>query len=556
MSLTKFYSSASKFLAIVLVLLCGLLSAYADTTIRCETFDFIENDYNMPRVSSASDDYLDDNTSFSQGGINVILNRRIVSGWQLTERGLQVDYHKGNTMKLIAGGRKITSVHLYWRFGNVSASLNGEGMLTYIGKEIEFSPNNTETLIEFKVSSVDCLLRMDVSYEEQINELQDPELRFEKSEYEAILEGYFETPKLHKLTDAPALYKSSNPEVAIVDEKTGKVELRSLGKTIISAHCDGTQVYKSGYAEYELNVIGQCISISDVYSQTPGTKCVISFPLQVEYVNGNRTYVRADNDVALIRNCNIDYQKGDIIPYGWIGRYELNHGVPEIVSSSEMRASEKNVDVSFEEVDFVDDSMLNEIVILRSVYFEDSTPAGEQKDFFTGMCGNIMYTFINEFSDVPSVGAGYYDVLLAVSIYDNHLRLFPIDYIQCVSSSPIIKGDDEFLVSTQVTISAGNMAEIYYAIEGNDGISDYQLYTTPLYLTESANIFAYSIEPGKKASEVVSAKFIRKNSGINDVYSEDADAILCFDLFGLKVNNPSSGVCIKVYNGKVVKVLY
>ena len=63
------------------------------------------------------------------------------------------------------------------------------------------------------------------------------------------------SPELTKETDGDITYTSSNPEVATVDTKSGKVTGVSAGTAIITATSEETVAYQEGAASYSLTVI-------------------------------------------------------------------------------------------------------------------------------------------------------------------------------------------------------------------------------------------------------------------------------------------------------------
>ncbi len=90
---------------------------------------------------------------------------------------------------------------------------------------------------------------------EEVIILKDAGLAFPEAEYEVELGKEFTAPALSKLTDAEAVYTSSNEEVATVDEATGEVTLLATGTTVITATTEATEEYKAGMASYTLTIV-------------------------------------------------------------------------------------------------------------------------------------------------------------------------------------------------------------------------------------------------------------------------------------------------------------
>ena len=84
--------------------------------------------------------------------------------------------------------------------------------------------------------------------------LEDNDLAFSKISATATMGQPFTEPTLTNPHSFAVTYSSSKPEVAKVDEKTGKVTLVSIGKTTITASYAGNATYKAGDVSYMLTV--------------------------------------------------------------------------------------------------------------------------------------------------------------------------------------------------------------------------------------------------------------------------------------------------------------
>lgn len=80
-------------------------------------------------------------------------------------------------------------------------------------------------------------------------------LSFPEEGYTTHIDDTFTAPELTKATTAPAVYTSSNEEVATVDAATGAVTLIAGGTTVITATCAPNDEYYGGTASYTLTVL-------------------------------------------------------------------------------------------------------------------------------------------------------------------------------------------------------------------------------------------------------------------------------------------------------------
>ena len=73
-------------------------------------------------------------------------------------------------------------------------------------------------------------------------------------------------------------------------------------------------------------------------------------------------------------------------------------------------------------------------------------------------------------------------------------------------SSPTISGADEFIESTEVTISAEDGLKVYYTLDGTDPTNASTEYTAPFELTATTTVKAVAYD-GEKASDIISKTF-------------------------------------------------
>lgn len=398
--------------------------------------------------------------------------------------------------------------------------------------------------------------KVTITYSEAASDKEHAGLQFPESSYTAILGQAFTAPTLTKATNAAVSYTSSNPEVAAVNATTGEVTLVAAGTTTIKAEAPENDTYTAGSAQYTLTVVKGYNTLAE-YLAACGNKNdegYINCPLTVTFTNGANTYVIDDaGTAALIFKYDLGYEVGNIIPAGWAAKTDVYYGLVELVPVGTMPASTENSGVTYNEVTSIDDTMMNQIVVLKNVNFAAETPATAAS--FTGTVGETEYTFYNKFT-IASTAAGIYDVKVAVSTR-NGLQLYPIEYQQAVSEVPVISAsdlneDNEFASTSTVTITAAEGATIYYRTNTE---ADFQVYNAAFTINATTSIYAYAVEEGKQQSREVSVTYYYNPSlGIDGIEVENG-AAQYYNMQGVRVANPENGMYIRVQNGKAQKVI-
>lgn len=427
------------------------------------TFNFVPASdattvYGYPVESGNSQNYITTPASMTEGNATITLDKTSGSGFRFWSDGLRI-YKTGSgycSMAINIPGATVTDIEMTTKNGDysavyVAATAGTDGTeATKADKVYNWSGSIENPVITITTAKNSALQSIKITYTTGGTELLPAGLVFSEKNVNAILGQPFAAPTLTKATDATVAYSSSNPEVATVNATTGAVTLVAAGTTTITASCAATSVYNAGSDSYTLNVMGSYNSIADFYTLSKGGKGVINFPLTITYQNGVNTYVTDGTGYSLIYGSIGTYEVGTIIPAGWVGELDIFNNLPEIKPVGDMTEPTENEEFTPRAVTAIDESMLNEIVILSGVTFAEETPA--DKSNFTGAIGDEEFTFRNNF-EIESVAAGTYDVKCAVAIFKTTLQLYPISY-----NEPVVDGISE--------IETSNGAAVYYNMQG------------------------------------------------------------------------------------------
>lgn len=542
-----------KFLLSLATLALAATTAMADEV----TFDFATNDYGLTRQSENNAPYIASGTQVTSGDISITLNKAKGNGWRLWSDGLRVYKNSDASMVISANGGNITNVEATFKSGVITAySLNGGAPVSVSGGKFSATTASENVNLALTVPSNGAVYTVKVTYEPAAGDKEHAGLQFSETSCTAILGQAFTAPTLTKATNAAVSYTSSNPEVAAVNATTGEVTLVAAGTTTIKAEAPENDTYTAGSAQYTLTVVKGYNTLAE-YLAACGNKNdegYINCPLTVTFTNGANTYVTDDaGTAALIYKYDLGYEVGNIIPAGWTAKTDVFFGLVELIPVSPMPASTENSGVTYNEVTSIDDTMMNQIVVLKNVNFAAETP--DTAASFTGTVGETEYTFYNKFT-IASTPAGIYDVKVAVSTR-NGLQLYPIEYQQAVSEVPVISAsdlneDNEFASTSTVTITAAEGATIYYRTNTE---TDFQVYTEPFTISATTSIYAYAVEEGKQQSREVSVTYYYNPSlGIDGIEVENG-AAQYYNMQGVRVANPENGMYIRVQNGKAQKVI-
>ena len=153
------------------------------------------------------------------------------------------------------------------------------GLLEYEGLEkVIWSGNATSFSINIP-SKVDlgtesgkaaqfCFKTISITYNSG-TELEDPKCAFSAESATYTLGEAFSAPNFTTVSDGEITYKSSNPEIATVDN-SGNVTAIAAGTTTITASVATTDIYAAGSASYTLTVVDPSILFTESFAESLG----------------------------------------------------------------------------------------------------------------------------------------------------------------------------------------------------------------------------------------------------------------------------------------------
>lgn len=269
-------------------------------------------------------------------------------------------------------------------------------------------------------------------------------LKFAETEFNVMLGSEFTAPELTKATTAPAIYSSSNEEVATVDEETGNVTIIAAGQTTITATTAENEAYYAGEASYTINVVDgskKAKSIAEIITFEDDAQFVVDFPMTVAFKSYYNTFATdGENFIQIYDKAQPDYNVGDVIPAGWVTKYKLyNSTTPELLPVSTLPEATETVEFTPAIVTEVTNADVNKVLKLQGVVLAEASPAGKAN--FTGTVNGVEFNFRNNY-EKASVEAGTYDITFVVTIYQNAPSLYVIEYSQDTSGIESVEADD------------------------------------------------------------------------------------------------------------------
>ena len=332
-------------------------------------------------------------------------------------------------------------------------------------------------------------------------------------------------------------------------------------------------------------------SIADLLKYAKDGETVdIAFPMTVGHVGpqGKNFYVTDGEGYMLIYNQNYitmpAYENLDVIPAGWTATCTIYNGLPELVPTTAPAAASEKGTYTFETIDAASWTAqpLNKIVIVDNVEFTAATPSDKSK--FTGTSGETEITFYNNFA-LPAEEAGTYKVTAIVSHYTKDMttiateanQLAPISFsIQpteaTVTPAPDANGEIKVKAGDKITFTVPNAAKLEVEIitdepsaesapilkaTSNQPVEgDTYTYTVPAEVVPTMITVTPINAEGEKLTKLATTVMLvnADTTGVIDVTVAGEGEIEYFNLQGVRVANPESGLYIRRQGNQVSKV--
>lgn len=549
------------------------------------TYDFLNENYGLERNPST---YETEGT-LTNGPVSISLAKTSGNGFRLWTDGLRV--YKGNVSLTF----NITSEYIINEI--VFAGNNAViGTLAYNDTKLTdatWSGAATSVTITAAPTDNKPITTIKVKYSKAGDPSKTtPELSFAETE---VVEEFVEGKTLAvqvPTSDTEGLsytYTSSDPAVATVDGET--ITLVGTGSTTITVTSAESETLNSATASYTLVSEMVYHSIADLLKYAKDGETVdIAFPMTVGHVGpqGKNFYVTDGEGYMLIYNQNYitmpAYENLDVIPAGWTATCTIYNGLPELVPVTAPAAATEKGTYAIETIDATNWAAqpLNKIVIVDNVEFTAATPSDKSK--FTGTSGETEITFYNNFA-LPAEEAGTYKVTAIVSHYTKDMttiateanQLAPISFsIQpteaTVTPAPDANGEIKVKAGDKITFTVPNAAKLEVEIitdepsaesapilkaTSNQTVEgDTYTYTVPAEVVPTMITVTPINAEGEKLTKLATTVMLVKadTTGVIDVTVVGEDEVEYFNLQGVRVANPESGLYIRRQGKQVSKV--
>lgn len=390
-------------------------------------------------------------------------------------------------------------------------------------------------------------------------------------------------------------YKSSDPAVATVEGET--ITLVGTGSTTITVTSAESETLNSATASYTLVSEMVYHSIADLLKYAKDGETVdIAFPMTVGHVGpqGKNFYVTDGEGYMLIYNSKgitmPAYENLDVIPAGWTATCTIYNGLPELVPVTAPAAATEKGTYAIETIDATNWAAqpLNKIVKVNNVVFDAATPgenASTAERNFTGKVGDTVIKFFNNFK-LAAEDAGTYNVTAITSFFVNSQttvgtetnQLAPIAYSAQPTEAVITPTpeNDEIKVKSCdiITFTFANASKLEVVIETEEAPEtqgapvlkaaaepitvegDTYKYTVPAQVLNTIiTVTPYNAEGEKLADRAASVMLVNADTtGVIDVTVAGEGEVEYFNLQGVRVANPESGLYIRRQGNQVSKI--
>lgn len=562
---------------------------YTTNSYKAVTYDDKTFGVSYSAVYYGSNTYMQFNTNNSSGkgsGINVtaISDDYIISS-------IAIEFNSaGSGLNVYAKDAAFTALTTTGTPSTTGATkLNSTAITT--DQTIEIN-NKAFALLPTAKGSIQ-VKKVTVNYKKIDTSKSTPKLSFAQAE---VVEEFVEGKTLAvqvPTSDTEGLsytYKSSDPAVATIEGET--ITLVGTGSTTITVTSAESETLNSATASYTLVSEMVYHSIADLLKYAKDGETVdIAFPMTVGHVGpqGKNFYVTDGEGYMLIYNSKgitmPAYENLDVIPAGWTATCTIYGGLPELVPTTAPAAATEKGTYTFETIDAASWTAqpLNKIVVVDNVEF--TTATSSSKTTFTGKSGETEITFYNNF-ELAAEDAGAYKVTAVVSYFTRNQttiateanQLAPIAYSAQPTEAVITPTpeNDEIKVKAGdvITFTFANASKLEVVIETEEAPEsesapvlkaaaepitvegDTYKYTVPdQVLNTIITVTPYNAEGEKLADRAASVMLVNADTtGVIDVTVAGEGEVEYFNLQGVRVANPESGLYIRRQGNQVSKV--
>lgn len=575
------------------------------------SFDFGTNQYGYTPGNSTTDNYLPVAAYFSEGAVTVTVNaEKKVRFFEDTKGALTFRINKTGKVNVAVASGTITKIAFT---GSALTNLTvGETALTnataasWEGSAATVAISNTGT-------KTAVISKMIVTYESTGVTKKAANLKFPQASYTVNLGDEFDAPVPTKDTPAEVSYKSSTPAVAAVNADNGAVTILSVGTTTITATAAETAEYYGGSASYTIEVVDpnqpgatidnpytvaqalaacQANGPKGIFVKGIVTEVTTAYSTQYQNVSFNIADVAGGTEVLLAYRtkwgagveATSDHNpqvgatvvlSGDLKTYN--GTKELDAG--NLIVKYEAPAKGQ-AEISFpEETYSIDlgqtfDAPTATAPSGLAVKYESSLPAVAEVDATTGavtiktygtteisatteetselLPGKASYTL--EVINPEITAANPLTITEALAVCANNPHKV---FVKGVVTEVTTKYSDQYKNVTFNLAETSDGTEVLEAFRAKwaDGVTAPADNNPEVGYTVviSGNLEVYN---GKKEISVGNIISYTKESGVEDVIANDSNVpAKYYNLQGVEVANPESGLYIRVQGDKATKVI-
>ena len=309
-----------------------------------------------------------------------------------------------------------------------------------------------------------------------------------------------EYPTLTNDKNVTVTYSSSSTDVATIDTN-GEVTLVKEGTTTISAYYEGGEIdgvtYSAKNVSYTLTVKPAPLVIEPIEGG------IIDILTHKTFAATSNQYANFASKQATNENHSDAVYAGRSARNGNATQYsiQLNTIDKGRIATTTSGGIAKRVYVKWST-----QATLNTNTRELYVYGSNEAFTGSETSTSTTKIGTIKYTTGAAEAYVDLTG-DYKYILMTGSgaIYMDEIQVTWV-VAEGTVTTPTISGADEFIESTEVTISAEDGLKVYYTLDGTDPTNASTEYTAPFELTATTTVKAVAYD-GKKASDIVSKTF-------------------------------------------------